>query len=293
MSKANNSLTTDTRKKTRTHGPNSYTVDGDVAKITLTDKFGDVAGYALVDAKYADAVVAVGRWNLERRKNTNYALTHVKINGQRMTIFMHRVVAELAGNNLNGLVVDHLRHDGLDNRIAELDVVPKWLNDQRRNGAASNSKTGIRGVVWNVKDKKFQAKISADGAQIGLGFYDAIEDATAAAIEGRLCLMPMARFTAEEMNHQPSTMSRWEMALSVATRLAAWQAKHGRVIQTTRIEAILTIAAIEKYGGVFVRDVEGRWTLQNEKSVQAPIMEEALERKTEIVKILDETRPIW
>ncbi len=53
-------------------------------------------------------------------------------------------------------IIDHINHDGLDNRSANLRIVTNSENMQNRNGANRNSKTGVRGVsVFNIRRKKY------------------------------------------------------------------------------------------------------------------------------------------
>jgi hypothetical protein len=45
-----------------------------------------------------------------------------------------------------GMSIDHINHNTLDNRKANLRIVTHQQNNTNRNGAYSTSKTGIRGV---------------------------------------------------------------------------------------------------------------------------------------------------
>ena len=50
-------------------------------------------------------------------------------------------------------VVDHINHNTLDNRKANLNIVGICENQQNRLGARKNSKSGVRGVSWDNKNQ--------------------------------------------------------------------------------------------------------------------------------------------
>lgn len=60
----------------------------------------------------------------------------------RKTTYMHRFLLDAP----DGMYVDHINHDTLDNRRANLRLVSNQENNTNRNGAYNTSKTGIRGV---------------------------------------------------------------------------------------------------------------------------------------------------
>lgn len=66
---------------------------------------------------------------------------------------------------------EHRNTVKIDNRISNLRDATKSQN--RANiSAHKNSATGIKGVNWDVKSKKFRAQISKDGEKIMLGLYE-------------------------------------------------------------------------------------------------------------------------
>jgi len=72
-----------------------------------------------------------------------YAATGVsRADGRQTTLYLHRLLM----GTPPGLKTDHINHDTLDNRRSNLRVVTNRQNNENRNGAHKNSKTGIRGV---------------------------------------------------------------------------------------------------------------------------------------------------
>lgn len=113
-------------------------------------------------------------WCVNPRKSGGFYATR-RVN--RKTSYMHR---EIMGVTDRLMVVDHKNHDTLDNRRKNLRVCTNSQNAMNKSGAKSNSKSGIRGVCWSEKYKKWLPQISINGKQTNLGCFDRKEDAIAA-----------------------------------------------------------------------------------------------------------------
>ena len=100
-------------------------------------------------------------------KSTTYAERKVRrSDGTQRTIIMHRSIM----NPAPGLVVDHINHDGLDNRRANLRVCTIAENMRNRwSNPASSSR--FLGVCWIDKIAKWQAQIKLNGQSRYLGCY--------------------------------------------------------------------------------------------------------------------------
>lgn len=70
----------------------------------------------------------------------------------RKTIYLHRLITDAP----NGMDVDHINGDTLDNLDSNLRVVTHLAN-MNNIGARSNSKSGIRGVCWIKRNKAWKA----------------------------------------------------------------------------------------------------------------------------------------
>lgn len=77
--------------------------------------------------------------------------------------------------------IDHINGEKTDNRITNLRDVEPAIN-QRNIGAQSNSKSGIRGVSWCKRDKRWIAYVGGRGR---IGMFKTVEEAIAARDKAR------------------------------------------------------------------------------------------------------------
>lgn len=95
---------------------------------------------------------------------------------------LHRAVLGLTDSN--GLVVDHINGDGLDNRRENLRLVSREENSRNLAGASrSNQSSGELGVSWHKNRNKWVAHIRVDKKQRYLGIFDTKEKAVAARLK--------------------------------------------------------------------------------------------------------------
>lgn len=80
-----------------------------------------------------------------------------KINGKykNKTIKLHRFIT----NCPKGLVVDHINRNPADNRRCNLRICTQFENNKNR----SNNTSGITGVTWRSRSKKWRATIMKNG----------------------------------------------------------------------------------------------------------------------------------
>jgi hypothetical protein len=141
-------------------------IEGDVSYITLTQ------GYeAVIDT--ADVPLLEGwNWQAGVDENTVYAMRNARSNGRWRKIQMHRVLL----NDPDGLVVDHIDGDGLNNRRANLRAVTTQQNAFNQRAAKGNT-SGFKGVTWIKQGKKWQASIKLNGKSRHLGRFATAEEA--------------------------------------------------------------------------------------------------------------------
>jgi hypothetical protein len=143
-------------------------------KIPLLNRSHKVVAHTLVDD---DVYELVGRkkW---RRDTKGYAVSSLGwVNGKKMEDKLHRLVMGLSPGD--GLVVDHMNHDRLDNRRQNLRVVTNALNKQ--NGRAHRDSTSQHvGVSWETSKRRWVAQVGIDGRHVHIGrFRDELQAAKA------------------------------------------------------------------------------------------------------------------
>jgi hypothetical protein len=106
------------------------------------------------------------KWQLQRSPSNFYAKRAIRERSKYILVLMHREILKVADN----LVVDHINHNGLDTRKANLRPATQlqntWNNLRRR------GKNRFRGVFWDKGEKKWQARLAYDYKKIHLGFFD-------------------------------------------------------------------------------------------------------------------------
>jgi hypothetical protein len=144
-------------------------VEGNLAYITLT------RGYeAVIDA--AD-VPLVDRWNwcAAVTPRSVYAKRKGERDGEPATIYLHRAILAVPAD----LEADHINCDGLDNRRVNLRQATPAQNSRNSRRPRVNS-SGLKGVSWSKRDRKWQAHINVNGVGQALGQFDTATAAHAA-----------------------------------------------------------------------------------------------------------------
>jgi hypothetical protein len=105
---------------------------------------------------------------------------YAKVNVNRVCYRVHRLIWNyFYGAIPDGLSVDHIDTDKLNNRIENLRLVTQ-RQQQQNTGARQDNTSGFRGVFWNKREEKWRAQIKNNGKSVHLGCFDSKEDATAA-----------------------------------------------------------------------------------------------------------------
>ena len=137
---------------------------------------------ALVDDEDYDLVMQ-HRWNVfepppkpgkresTRRGEGPYAFTGIRLpDGRKSTLRMHVLIMGVTG-------IDHINHDGLDNRRSNLRVATPG-ESARNVRKQPNSKYRFKGVT--LRARKWYAKIMVDRKVINLGSFFTEEEAARA-----------------------------------------------------------------------------------------------------------------
>lgn len=146
---------------------NEYVLHDDYAEIILRDRHAVEVGRAIIDLDDV-AKCQNYKWHIRKGRNTDYVIASLP-NNQK--VHLHRLVMGYKGD----LDVDHLDHNGLNNRKSNLMV--KTHADNMRNQHA-----GRKGIK-KVPSGKYQAIITIDGIGKYLGTYDTYEAALQARID--------------------------------------------------------------------------------------------------------------
>jgi dCMP deaminase len=126
------------------------------------------------------------KWCAYESGYTNYAITRNKNNNKTKNVVMHRFILDYLGFNINNMDVDHINCNGLDNRISNLRIVSRSLNNANHSKLASHNKSGYTGVSWNKQQNKWHSIIQVNKKQIHLGFFEDKIEAALAYNEGAI-----------------------------------------------------------------------------------------------------------
>ena len=86
--------------------------------------------------------------------------------------FLHRLIM----NAPDGMDVDHINGNPLDNRKSNLRICSRSQN-QMNKGKYKNNTTGFKGVHFYKPTGKFVSRIKVDGKNLYLGCFEKAEDA--------------------------------------------------------------------------------------------------------------------
>ena len=127
--------------------------------------------YAIVDNEDYDFL---NQWKWHA--NCGYALRKIKAQckSRQKALAMHRFI----NNTPEGLLTDHIKGRTLDNRKSNLRICSGAENQHNQRLSAANT-SGLKGVRWNKKLRKWQTGINVNKKAVYLGLY---ENKTEAAI---------------------------------------------------------------------------------------------------------------
>jgi hypothetical protein len=102
----------------------------------------------------------------------NYVCRTDRTVSPKRTIYMHKEIM----NCPKGFVVDHINGNTLDNRKENLRIATTEQNRFNQK-LRYNSSTGYKGVTFNKRFNKYQARIFKDNKTYSLGYFDNPHDA--------------------------------------------------------------------------------------------------------------------
>jgi len=145
--------------------PKVISIDGNTAVI-------EIDGYSiLVDSEYLPEILKHAWQN----NGNNYFSYCKRIGKKTVSIYLHRLITNVPQN----MEVDHINHDKLDNRRANLRICTRSQNLCNRVLSKRNT-SGYKGVSWNKDEEKWQANITKNYKSRTIGLYNTLEEAYAA-----------------------------------------------------------------------------------------------------------------
>lgn len=146
----------------------------DHAEIYLINKDNEICGKCLIDIEDVDLVKDIKWHKSELQRSTYYCLSN---NTQSKRI--HRLIMGVTDPNI---IVDHINHDGLDNRKSNLRLCSNAQNICNCN-MPKNNKSGCKGVYWSESRQKWCAQVTINNKTKSLGRFINYEDAVKARNE--------------------------------------------------------------------------------------------------------------
>lgn len=119
------------------------------------------------------------KWYAHRHatKGRFYARRNTTINGERITIRMHRQLLGIGEDSK--VLTDHLDNNGLNNQRNNIRITNTFGN-QWNKGKQINNTSGYKGISWHKQRQKWYASIKTNNQLIYLGVFVDINDAVAA-----------------------------------------------------------------------------------------------------------------
>ena len=117
-------------------------------------------------------------WFTKKGRNSFYAFRRVATGeaGKKKLIYMHREIIEVG----DGKMVDHINHDGMDNRSGNLRAATHSENMCHRKKRSGATQSKYKGIYWRKDIRKWLVEIKFNKKRIYLGcFRDEIEAARA------------------------------------------------------------------------------------------------------------------
>lgn len=185
------------KHKPRNEMKNKYVIVGDIT--TLEVKTKDIELYVCIDTDDLERLIDFGySWTARKDKYRDcyYICCNATLErGRKKAVPLHRFIISAT----EGLVVDHINGNTLDNRKNNLRMATKAENGQNRVNLAKNNTSGVRGVTWHKTRKRWMGSVVVNQKAIHVGFFDDIETARIAVEQVRAHHMP---FSQEAMSQQ-------------------------------------------------------------------------------------------
>lgn len=156
---------------------NHIEIKEDYAEIYLINRDNEVCEKCLIDLEDIELIKNIKWHKSELQKSTHYCISN---NKQWKRI--HRLILGISDPNI---FIDHINHNGLDNRKSNLRICNNSQN-LCNCSIPKNNKSGCKGVYWSNERQKWCAQITIKNKTKSLGRYTNYEDAVKARNEAAL-----------------------------------------------------------------------------------------------------------
>jgi hypothetical protein len=103
-----------------------------------------------------------------KAKNCFYAqMLEPNVITEKKILHMHQIILEVP----EGMVVDHINIDGMDNRSANLRAATRAQNSRNRKKFPKQCSSKYKGVSWHKNSLKWQAEVMFEKKRIYLGYF--------------------------------------------------------------------------------------------------------------------------
>ena len=164
---------------------NKFEIEGDKVSVFLNRRDGTILETIIDKEDLAKIQEISGTWYASKNKNCSYATSSTGKVYKRRQLQLHRWIMDTP----EGLQVDHINHDTLDNTRSNLRNVTASENMQNLH-TKPLSNSGFRGVAWHKGCGKWRALIWLNGTNAHLGLFDDVKQAAQVAHEARIRFMP-------------------------------------------------------------------------------------------------------
>ncbi len=125
--------------------------------------------FAIVDAEDFEALNKFKWYYRPGQRKDGYAVRSIWLDWRKGKLLTFRLHREIIGAKA-GELVDHINGDTLDCRKSNLRICSHAQNMKNQAKRVTNL-SGYKGVTWNKRFKKFQARIGSNGKYRSLGYY--------------------------------------------------------------------------------------------------------------------------
>lgn len=162
-------------------------IAGDIVwKVRSEDDFPDMQNRRSWNARYAGK--RAGATSTSRGGSVVYRTVGITTGKKARFYLVHRIIWEMHNGPIpDGMQVDHVNTDSLDNKITNLRLATHAQNLWNR-GAEKCNTLGLKGVTPDRRRGKWKATIRANKGIHNLGYFDSPDEAHAAYRSAALVL---------------------------------------------------------------------------------------------------------